>query len=345
MKKRYWLAILCAALVLAVVLPFTMRTASAEGETSGQCGDDLYWSFDESTGTLTITGSGDMWDFYTSPWDDWRESILTVRLPDGLTSIGKRAFEKCNVLTSVLIPDSVTSIGQWAFCWCCQLENLTIPDGVSFIGWYAFNRCAFTEITIPTSVMLIEDGAFSGCESLTAIKVDESNPNYKDVDGVLFSKDGTELINYPSGKQNSAYTIPNGTERIHYAACDRNKYINTVIFPDSVLTIGSAAYSECSNLQFISLGSNVSAINGWAFSYAGFAAVNIPNSVTFIDSTAFASCRNLTSITVDPDNPNYTSVDGVLFNKTKTTLLCYPNGKTEPSYTIFYSGWGINNWR
>ena len=84
MKKRYWLAILCAALVLAVLLPFTMRTANAEVETSGQCGDNLYWEFDESTGTLTFTGSGDMYDYPIGshrPWESVQGAATAISLP------------------------------------------------------------------------------------------------------------------------------------------------------------------------------------------------------------------------------------------------------------------------
>ena len=135
-----------------------------------QCGDDLTWSFDEVSGTLTITGSGDMWDWRSSadvPWCSLRSSIKSVELPSGLTSIGIFAFYYCSGLTSVTIPAGVTSVGNGAFLSCSGLTNVTIPAGVTSIGNSPFARCSgLTSIAIPASATVIGTYVLSGCQNL-----------------------------------------------------------------------------------------------------------------------------------------------------------------------------------
>ena len=217
-------------------------------------------------------------------------SLSSVTIGGSVTSIGSLAFYHCTSLSSVTIPDSVTSIGNDAFCGCTSLSSVTIGGSVTSIGSLAFCHCtSLSSVTIPDSVTSISGGAFSYCTSLTTITVDSNNANYSSKDGVLFNKDETALIKYPAGKQSAAYTIP-----------------------DSVTSIGEAAFSWCDSLS----------------------SVNIPDSVTSIDYTAFAGCTNLESIYVDANNPNYSSIDGVWFNKNATTLITYPAGKQSAAYTI-----------
>ena len=107
-----------------------------------KCGDNLYWSFDAESGTLTITGSGQMTDYDDSPWESFSDQITSVVFPDGLASIGNYAFSNCTRLTSVIIPDSVISIGNHAFSSCTGLTSVIIGNGVTSIGGSAFNGCS-----------------------------------------------------------------------------------------------------------------------------------------------------------------------------------------------------------
>jgi|GEM_PF-2991153 len=120
-------------LILAVIVGIS--TASAE---SGKCGANLTW--DLTDGILTISGTGEMTDYTSSsvPWYLFRESIKTVIINDGITSIGGRAFYSCSGLTSVTIPESVTSIGNETFAYCYSLMNVVIPESVTNIGSNAF---------------------------------------------------------------------------------------------------------------------------------------------------------------------------------------------------------------
>ena len=122
------------------------------------------------------------------------------------------------------------------------------------------------------------------CSSLSSITVDTGNLNYSSLDGVLFNKLQTLLIQYSIGKSNDSYTIPDSVTSIGEYAFYYGTNLTTITIPDSVTSIGKYAFFYCSNLT----------------------SITIPDSVTSIESNAFFSCRDLTSITVDADNSNWT---------------------------------------
>ena len=170
--KRKIVSVLLCALLLASLLPVS---AFADTIADGTCGENLTWTLD-GDGTLTISGTGKMKDYYpsnndtTAPWGENRSLIKSVVISDGVTSIGYGAFYNCSSLTSVTIPDSVTSIGSGAFENCSSLTSVTIGNGVTSIGYSAFYRCSsLTSVTIPDSVTSIGNCAFDGCSSLTSV--------------------------------------------------------------------------------------------------------------------------------------------------------------------------------
>ena len=156
-----------------------VASVSAIYAQSGTCGDNLTWTL--SNGTLTISGTGAMEDYYygssSAPWYDYHSSIRSVIISDGVTSIGSSAFYGCSSLTSVTIPNSVTSIGGSAFAYCSSLTSVTIPNGVTSIWSYAFSDCtSLTSVTIPNSVRLIIARAFYKCSSLLSITCEAETP-------------------------------------------------------------------------------------------------------------------------------------------------------------------------
>ena len=126
-------------LLTAVLLPVLTYA-----DDSGTCGENLTWTYVESTKTLTISGTGKMTDYYVdnkAPWYEKREQIISIIIEEGVTSIGNNAFCGCSGLTSITIPQGVTSISDYTFSGCSGLTSITIPKGVTSIGNYTFYDC------------------------------------------------------------------------------------------------------------------------------------------------------------------------------------------------------------
>ncbi len=258
---------------------------SSMADDSGSCGTNVTWTYNSTTKTLTIQGSGVMRDYdfgKDTPWYSYSTSIKTVIIEEGVTSIGNYAFETCSGLTSVTIGNSVTSIGRDAFSCCWGITSVTIPNSVTSIGNGAFQNCTgLTSVIIGNSVTSIRDFAFSGCSSLQKVIV----PDIAAWCGISFDDN------------NSA----NPLYYAHHIYSDENTEIKELVIPDGVTSIGSRAFYSCSGLTSVTIPNSVTSIGYGAFSgCSGITSVTMPNSVTSIGSGAFFSCSRLQKVIV-PD--------------------------------------------
>jgi hypothetical protein len=262
-------------------------------------------------------------------------SLTNVTIGNGVTNIGDYAFSSCS-LANVTIGNCVTCIGDGAFSWCLNLASVTIPNSVTRLGDSAFLWCAgLTNVTIPNSVASIGGEAFSGCTSLTNIAVDPFNSAYSSLNGVLFNRGQTTLVQYPLGNAATSYAIPNSVTNIGDYAFAYCTSLTNVTIPNSVASIGDWAFDSCTKLTSVTLPSNVTRIGDAAFYWCTrLTSVTIPNSVTRIGHSAFYGCTSLTNITVDPLNSSFSSLNGVLFNKGQTSLVQYPLGNVATSYAV-----------
>ena len=296
-----------------------------EGVLSGECGANLTWTLDESTGTLTISGTGAMWDYEWSgetPW--YGEEIQTLVLEEGITHIGSNAFAYHGQISGELgLPESLTSIGKRAFIFT-SISRVALSAGLSDIGEGAFADVSaeFTgnqyfpvvggglysadrtrllavlsdteDIVLPDAVTHVDVGAFSSryglrsvsmnaavasigledespfayCSRLESVTVPDANRAFCTKDGVLFTKDGTTLLAYPAQKQGASYTAPEGTRTLAAYAFTSNAFLEELILPDGLKTIGSFIIGGCEALKSITIPASVTGISSGACSGA-----------------------------------------------------------------------------
>ena len=273
---------------------------------SGQCGTDLYWSFDPETGTLSITGSGAMRDYSVyspAPWSPLARQIKSLTIAEGATSIGQYAFSECSAMETAALPDTltdirvyafynckalteidlsktqVTSLGAHAFEHCSSLKTAVLPRTLTEIGYYAFGYCSSLKtVALPDTLTQIGAGAFRGCEALA--EIDLSKTQITSIGAIAF------------------------------ADC---KSLKMVALPDTLTQIGGEAFRSCEALAEINLSkTQITSIGASAF--AGCKSLKmaaLPNMLTAIGGSAFSDCRALTEI--DLSQTQVTAIGGAAF--------------------------------
>ena len=208
--------------------------------------------------------------------------------------------------TNIVVPDTidgrkVTVLGNSTFQYCTQasdIESVTLPDSLTTIEKNAFYNCEkLKSVTIPQNVSSIGLAAFvEGLSesSLTEIKVDPENPYFSEKDGVVFSKDGTKLIVFPSGRSGD-YQIPDGTVSVGDYAFYYCVNVSSITVPGSVRSLGEGAFGNCSSLTKAVLNEGLEEIGEYAFqSSSGIRDIIIPASVKSVGKNGLclsSGCR------------------------------------------------------
>jgi len=246
---------------------------------SGTCGENLTWEYDNETGVLTISGEGNMYDYPGSK--PWSESIKSVCICDGVTSIGEFAFFACSKLTNVTISNSVTSIGERAFFSCSSLTDIIIPDSVTSMGECAFAYCenlvnvklsdnltsisdqtfsfcnSLASITIPEGIKSIGWNAFFDCKSLKNITIPDSVTSIDDAFGFCYSLEYNTF-------ENGSYLGNEGNP--YFALIEARSYnLTSCRLNDNTKIIAGGALRDYPNLTSVTITNSVKKIGGYAF--------------------------------------------------------------------------------
>ena len=342
MKKRKFNLALAAGITVAAIClispdmerisPFQGRWFHASSMTikanaaeiaEGTCGTELTWKL--SDGILTITGTGSMtnWTSYSvAPWDSYKDSITSVVINSGVTSVGNYAFYNCAALKTVSLPEELTSIGNYAFRDCSSLATVKLPESLQTIGSNAFRDCTFLkEVRIPSGVTSVSSSApFDGCTSLTK---------------VIF---GSGMTKVPGNicREMKALTTVEYEEADEITSIGSYAFYNcsalaTMTIPDTVVNVENNAFQGCSSLATVTLPESMETIGSYAFRYCTLLGeVRIPSGVTSVSGSApFDGCTSLTKVIF---GSGMTKVPGNICRNMKAlTTVVYEEGSTITS--------------
>lgn len=246
------------------------------------------------------------------------EALTSVALPESIENIGRRSFYSCTSVKSIALPNNIKSIDDYAFYNCVEFESVSVPaekignsvfescsqlknieftGNIKTIGDNAFASTGLVTVTIPSSVTSIGQMAFE-TNCIENIVVDEANQYYTSVDGVLFNKGKTEIVDYPNYNTSDVYAIPQSVTSIgKYAFSGDFDSLSDVKIPDSVTKIDKGAFKFALSFKDITIPNSVKTIEDEAFyGCSELLSVTIPSSVTEIGDSAFKMCSNLNSI-------------------------------------------------
>ncbi|MEI9864109.1 MAG: leucine-rich repeat domain-containing protein [Limisphaerales bacterium] len=239
-------------------------------------------------------------------------ALTNVNMANGVGSLGRGAFYYCTGLTDVVISGSVTDIADYTFQSCTSLASAVIPNSVTNLGSYAFEECAsLKSFTVPNGVLNIGGNAFQYCTELTNIILADTVTSIGD--GAFQNCSSLASVNIPNSVSVMGGYVFNACTSLASATISSNLPV-----------IGDQMFAYCHNLTNVVIPDGVVSIGDYAFLFSGLTSVALPKSVTNIGTSTFYGCTNLKSFNVDTSNAFYSSVGGVLYDKSQTLLIKLP---------------------
>lgn len=265
--------------------------------------------------SLTSLGSGAFGQSHRDGETDRSGGLEEIVLPAGLTKIEEDTFNSCYDMRSVHFLGKVTSIGDGAFCYTSSLLGIDLPESVCSIGKKAFSGSGLQKILLPKDCVDVEPDAFAS-SALEAFEVDPGNTAFQaGEDGVLYSRDGKQLVLYPSSRQEAAYTVRPGTVEIGAYAFYGVRNLEHIILPDSLREIGDYAFAEQPKLKEVVLPEGLEDIssNNTFYHCDSLTELSLPSTLRDISGSSVFSCIGITELVL-PDGLQDISGDHIFSN-------------------------------
>ena len=248
---RFPLAMLLCLIVCLCIVPSAYAESVVASGTCGAEGDNLTWTLDNK-GTLTISGTGAMQDYYWTdttpptlplPWGNYKNSIIELVVNDGVTALGMRAFYQMTNLQRVVLPEGITSLPFQVFSGCENLSDINFPSSLTRLENESLYFTGIDKLFLPATVTTVEGHFYGGSFGAASKRFEtaSNHPVFSAIDGVLFTKDLRTLVMYPCCDQ-TTYTVPDGTVEIREHAFAYNFTLETLRIPSTVAFIGGIAF-------------------------------------------------------------------------------------------------------
>ena len=242
-----------------------------------------------------------------------------------VTRIGNRAFYSCKELTVVDIPEGVISIGENAFAYSSKLENVELPNSLVSIEKYGFYGCtSFTTFHVPRNLAHFGDRALIGCSKIRVFSCSSLSQHFKAVDGVLYSKDMTELYYYPIADPKTTFDVPSPVARIHEYCFYGNNTLTQVNFPETLRWIDMNIFRDCQGIESAYIPDGVTHMGVTVFGgCSNLTSVHLPASLDSISNSTFMLCDKLTEVVI-PRNVKY--IGNYAFYRSGTETVTFEEG-------------------
>ena len=301
--------------------------AVGEGENSSkppedtiQMGDDVWFTFDDSTGTATISGTGDMWDYYENGYDytnkhqnpfAGKSNVQKIVISEGVTNVGDyflQGYEYRSNIKEISLSSTITKIGRYAFQNCYNVKSVNLPGGLETIGDYSFDNCSgLIEINVPDSVKSIGKNCFQSCRKLSTAILPDTLIEISEF--AFFGCSGLTEI-----------TLPSKLESIGRYAFSGCSSLTGIILPASIKNIKWSIFSNCTNLTEVTFekgyAENIS--ENMFENCTALTDISIPEEVSGIYSNAFCDCSRLSTVTI---NGSKTRINSDSFRNCKNLRL------------------------